>query len=255
MLKRVYIFLLALLTALTLTVPAFGEQQQGDYFIYDTENLLSDEQVSDIEGMADRISWQYGCAVYVVTVYDYEDYGTSPYNAAANIYNGEDFGIGDNREGVLLLLSMWARDYALYVRDGGFAEYAIDDHGRTVLENSFLSYFGNDDWYSGFSAFVNACGQLLDQAASGDPVRKSLGSVILPALLIGCGCALVVCLILKGKMKTVRKGTRADSYTAPQGLQLTERRDMYTHTTEERRRIEKKESSSGGGGSGSSGKF
>lgn len=255
MLKRVYIFLLALLAALTLTVPAFGEQQQGDYFIYDTESLLTDEQLMDIESKADRLSWQYDCAVYVVTVYDYEDYGSSPYDAAANIYNNEDFGIGNNRDGVLLLLSMWARDYALYVRDGGFAEYAIDDYGRTVLEDSFLGYFSSDDWHGGFSAFVSTCGQLLGQAAAGDPARKPLSSVIAPALLIGCGFALVVCLILKGKMKTVRKGARADTYAAPEGLLLTERMDMYTRTTEERRRIEKNESNSGGGGSGSSGKF
>lgn len=255
MLKRVHIFLLALLAALTLTVPAFGEQQQGDYFVYDTEGLLTDEQLMDIEMRADRFSWQYNCAIYVVTVYDYEDYGSSPYDAAANIYNNEDFGIGNNRDGVLLLLSMWGRDYALYVRDDGFAQNAIDDYGRTVLEDSFLAFFGNDDWYGGFSAFVNTCGRMMGQAAAGEPVRKPLTSVIAPALLIGCGSALVVCLILKGKMKTVRKGTRADTYAAPEGLLLTERMDMYTHTTEERRRIEKNESHSGGGGSGSSGKF
>lgn len=67
---------------------------------------------------------------------------------------------------------------------------------------------------------------------------------------------MVICLTLKGKMKSVRRKAEAKSYVAFSGLELTERYDRFTHTTESRRRIEKKSGNeSGGGGSGSSGKF
>ena len=39
--KRIFTLLLALLTALTLTVPAWAQQQENDILIYDTESLLT----------------------------------------------------------------------------------------------------------------------------------------------------------------------------------------------------------------------
>ena len=89
----------------------------------------------------------------------------------------------------------------------------------------------------------------------GQPVKKPLTKVILPALLVGCGVALMVCLILKAKMKSVRKGAEADVYVTAEGLDLTERYDRYTHTTETRVRKNTRDNDSGGGGHGSGGKF
>ena len=253
--QRFVTLLLALLAALTLTVPAWAEQQSGDPFVYDTAGLLSEADYADLEQTADAISWQYRCAVYIVTVDDYGRYGGDAYEAAANIYNGQDFGIGAERSGILLLLSMWDRSYALYVRDG-YAKSMVGNYAQTVLEDSFLDYFGADDWYGGFNAYLTACEDMFQQAADGHPMTKPLGKVILPALAVGCGVALMICLVMKGKMKSVRKGAEADVYVTAEGLELTERSDIYTHTTETRRRKNSKDGSeSGGGGSGRSGHY
>lgn len=135
--QRFVALLLALLAALTLTVSAWAEQQSGDPFVYDTVGLLSDGDCAYLEQTADAISWQYRCAVYIVTVDDYGQYGDDAYEAAANIYNGQDFGIGAERSGILLLLSMWDRSYALYVRDG-YAKSMVGNYAQEQLENSFL---------------------------------------------------------------------------------------------------------------------
>lgn len=79
--KRISTFLLALLAALTLTVPAWAETQPGDALIYDTESLLTDGERQQLESLADQITWQYDCAVYVVTIYDYEQYADGVYEA------------------------------------------------------------------------------------------------------------------------------------------------------------------------------
>lgn len=236
--KRISTFLLALLAALTLTVPAWAETQPGDALIYDTESLLTDGERQQLESLADQITWQYDCAVYVVTIYDY------------------DFGIGEGRDGVLLLLSMYDRSYSLYVRDG-YAQSMLGSYAQQQLEDSFLDYLGDDDWYGGFHAYLTTCADMMQQASEGHAVRKPLGKVIFPALLVGCGVALAVCLVLKGKMKSVRRGAEADVYVTAEGLDLTERSDIYTHTTETRRKKEKNDShsESGGGGSGRSGHF
>ncbi len=254
--KRFVTLLLALLAALTLAVPAWAEQQPGDPFIYDTAGLLSDEDCAYLEQMAEAISWQYQCGVYIVTVDDYEVYGSDRYSAALNIYRGNDFGIGDGRDGIMLMLSMWDRDYEVFIQDGGLADSAFGSYAVDLLEEAFLPYLGSDDWYGGFHAYLTTCSDDLALADMGQPVKKPLTKVILPALLVGCGVALMVCLILKAKMKSVRKGAEADVYVTAEGLDLTERYDRYTHTTETRvRKNTRDDHDSGGGGHGSGGKF
>ena len=262
--KRVLTLLLALMTALVLTVPVWAEQQPGDPFVFDMAGLLSEEDDAYLEALADAISWRHDCAVYIVTVEDYTDYGDTSHNAAAAIYNGDydgkPLGIGENREGILLMLSMWGRDYRLFVRDGGTAQYAVDDYGRDKMTEVFLDNFAEDDWRGGFEDYLMACDEYLTLAEQGTPVRKSLTRSLLPGLAIGIGVALVICIGLKGMMKSVRRSARADIYVTEEGLNLTEQVDRYTHTTETRRKIERDNNSggghdSGGGGSSSGGKF
>ena len=185
--KRISTFLLALLAALTLTVPAWAETQPGDALIYDTESLLTDGERQQLESLADQITWQYDCAVYVVTIYDYEQYADGVYEAACTIYNDYDFGIGEDRDGVLLLLSMYDRSYDLYVRDGGIAQYAVSDYGRHKMTDVFLDNFGEDDWRGGFEDYLFACDEYLTLAEQGTPVKKSLTSSLLPGLAIEDG--------------------------------------------------------------------
>ena len=259
--KKILTLFLALLAALVLTVPAWAEQQSGDAFVYDMAGLFSEEDDAYLEELADQISWRYNCAVYIVTVDDYEEYNSDIHYAAVAIYDGNDFGIGENREGIMLMLSMYDRSYDLFVRDGGTAQYAVSDYGRNQMKEVFLDNFGEDDWRGGFEDYLNACAEYLDLAEQGHPVQKSIGKVILPALLVGCGVALVICLSLKGMMKSVRRSARADVYVTADGLDLTEQYDCYTHTTETRRKIERDNDSggssdhSGGGGSSTSGHF
>ena len=61
--KRAFTWLLALLAALTLVVPAWAEQTADDLFVYDTVGLLNEDEWLELEMMADEISWRYNCAV------------------------------------------------------------------------------------------------------------------------------------------------------------------------------------------------
>lgn len=188
----------------------------------------------------------------------YEDYGSDPYDAAANIYNENDFGIGEGRDGILLLQSTWGRDYGLYIRDG-YANSMVGKYARTLLEDAFLDDFADDDYRGGYEDYLSTCADFFERAAQGHPVRKPLIKVLPLALGIGLGLALLVCLMLKAKMKSVRQGAEADAYVTAEGLNLTEQYDHYTHTTETRRKIssdsDSDSSSHSGGGSGSSGKY
>ena len=116
--------------ALTLAVPAWAEQQPGDPFIYDTAGLLSDGDRAYLEQMADAISWQYQCGVYILTVDDYEVYGSDRYSAALNIYRGNDFGIGDGRDGIMLICLL-LKAKMKSVRKGAEADVYVTAEGLT----------------------------------------------------------------------------------------------------------------------------
>lgn len=256
--KKITAMLVALLLVLALCVPAAAESGSGITCVYDMAGLLTEAECQRLENRAVEISRRNSCGVYIVTLPDYQEFGSgSIYDVTTEIYNDPEsgFGIGAGREGIILLLSMAQREYALFVH-GENAEYAFDSYGQAQLEDYFLPAFGSDSWYEGFEGYLIGCSEYLVLARNGDPVRESPVKGVITVVAISCLIALLVCMILKSKMNTVHRKVEAHEYVAAGGLRLTGSYDNYTHTTEERRIIEKKsESHSGGGGSGRSGSF
>ena len=255
-----------LLLVFSLCVPSFAargapEKTNAEMrYVLDTYDLLSFDERTILEKKAENISEQYSCGVYIVTVDNYRSYGYgSVYDVTTQIYHSDiGFGVGDGRDGIMLLLSMNERDYALFVY-GDKAEYAFNDYGLEQLEDSFLSNFRNDDWYGGFSGYLRECDIYLAYAQEDRPVRSTPTDSIVVVILSSCAIAFVVCMILKGQMNTVHSKSGAREYITSGGLHLIQQADQFTHTTRISRRIENKSGSShshsGGGGHGRSGKF
>ena len=229
-------------------------------YIFDVSDLLSYEEWDELESRAAAISNSRHCGVYFALVDDYRDYGDGDvYEVTSQLYHNSQLGMGDGRDGIIVLLSMHERDYAMFVY-GEYGEYAFDDFGQEQLEERFLEAFGDDDWYGGISDYLDACDEFLAKAEEGNPVRPAYGMWFLAMTGLSCLVAGAICFVLLRSMKTVHQKTQANAYLTEGGLNLTEQYDRYTHTTETRTRIEKNtsgdtHSESGGGGSGRSGKF
>ena len=260
--RKLTCLFLTLVLLLGLATLAFASDGAQLPYITDSAGLLTQAEADELESMAQSVSQQYGCGVYVVTVDDYTDIdSTGAYEAAYGIYHQYTLGEGADRSGALLLLSMRERDWATFFY-GPAAEYAFDAYGQEKLEDAYLGYFRDNDWYGGFSGYINECGRYLELAAQGSPVRASKLVPILIVVAIACLIAIIVCGILRGMMKSVSKKTEAGSYISAAGLKLTLQEDQYTHTSTLERKIQDSDSSgsgssshSGGGGSGRSGKF
>ena len=228
-------------------------------YVYDISNLLPYEEWEELETRAADISNRQHCGVYFALVDNYTDYGSGDvYRVTYQLYHGSQLGMGDNRDGIIVLLSMEEREYAMFVY-GEYAEYAFDTFGQEQLEERFLEDFGDDDWYGGISCYLDACDEFLTKAGEGKPVRSSPWPMIAAAVGISCLIAGSICFFLLRGMKSVQQKKEADVYLTADGLHLTDQYDRYTHTTETRTKIEKSSSStseeSGGGGSGRSGTF
>ena len=232
-------------------------------YIFDLSDQLSYEEWAELEARASDISQRHGCGVYAAFVDDFTEYGggNDVYTTTYQLYHASELGMGADRDGIIILLSMDDRDYAMFVY-GDHAEYAFDRYGQKELEDAFFGYFGDNDWYGGVSHYLDTCDEYLTRAEEGKPVRKNTLPMYLIVVAASCAIAGGICLMLKWQMKTVHKKAEANEYVAAGGLNLTKQYDRYTHTTETRRKIHDDSDSdsgtsscSGGGGSGRSGKF
>ena len=232
-------------------------------YIFDLSDQLSYEEWAELEARAADISQRHGCGVYAAFVDDFTEYGggNDVYKTTYQLYHASELGMGADRDGIIILLSMDDRDYAMFVY-GDHAEYAFDRYGQKELEDAFLGYFGDNDWYGGVSHYLDTCDEYLTRAEDGKPVRKNTLPMYIIVVAASCAIAGGICLMLKWKMKTVHQKAEANEYVAAGGLNLTKQYDRYTHTTETRRKIHDDSDSdsgtsscSGGGGSGRSGKF
>ena len=252
--KKFFLLLLAVLLPLNL----YSLQS----LVKDDCGLLSTTELSTLQERASQISSDYNCGVYIVVVknmddfvYDYEIYSDAfGIEAFAQYYFFNELkGTGDSGNGIFLVMSMKERDYDIMAH-GSFANTAFTDYGKSKLADSFLDYFGEGEWYRGFSSYLNRVQKYLEAAAQGTPVdvgtrikERNLPLSIAAGLIFGFIVALISCLAMKSGMKSVHTARIASNFIAQNGVQIPVQKDIFTHNTVVRQVIQSSSSSSGGG--------
>lgn len=275
--KRILAILIALYLSVFLVGGMSAFADAGPY-VFDEADLLSDTEEADLAALAMDITEEYPINVYVAAVNDFYDLGASnAYDAAKVFYRNNDLGYGAGRDGMLLLLSMADRDYAL-VAYGDYATTNLTDYGRQKLSEEFLDDFRDNDWFGGFEDYFKVTKDYLYQAKIDKPVDiypkeppdpkkvRSLGAAI--SLLLGCPAALLTGAGMKSKLRSVKPASSANQYLNAGSVNFSDRSEIFTHTTQVRTPIPRQSrdeghSSFGGGGShidsdgfaGHSGKF
>ena len=257
--------LLALCLVLSLGGAALASGEMAVPYVTDAAGLLTQDEVLALEAQAEQIAEDYGCAPYILVVENYRDYEdtTDIFEAGMNLYERWELGYGPEKNGLLLILSMAERDYAL-VTYGSVTHRAFTDYGQDALYEQFLDNFRNDDWAGGFRDYLDGCAWLLEQARNGTPydvntAPKGFNPLILVIPLV---LALAVCLVLTAQMKTAKRKTEAGDYMVQGGAKMRVVQDIFTHRTVTRQVIQS-ENKGGSGGttinargfSGKSGKF
>lgn len=249
--KKLFVsLLLCLVLLLSLSSLAFADSRAH---VGDSAGLLSAAEYTELENMCAAVSDKFGCGVYIITVSDFRQYGNSVESAAEAIFKGTGMGIGDDENGVMLLLSMEDRDYDLLAH-GSIGNAAFTDYGKDLLADSFLSYFRQDDWFGGFKAYVSSCEYFLQCSSEGQPIDVPAEEPLTFAeklpfiLLIPCVIAGIVCLIAKAGMKTAKRKTGAAEYVTPNSFYLRVRDDIFKYRTQSVERIQRSDNNSSGGG-------
>ena len=255
--KKILSFIIVLCLAFGLTAVVYADESYE--YVYDEAGLLTSTEIQEINAKARYVSDTYDCGVYICATDDHTQYGYSNiYDFGREYYLSYELGKGEEYSGILLVLSMDERDYTIVV-SGEDTSALFDDYALDVVCDEMLDDFGNNNWYEGFYDYIDACGYILETgiAATDENYQSSYTDVtdydygyyestadegwgiygVLAAVGIPCIIALIVCLIFKGQMKSVYKGSGAREYISKDGFKLSERSDIFTHTTQVRNRI------------------
>ncbi len=242
--KRRYFAVLFALMLLVgcFAVSAAATQAQLNY-VTDEAGIFSASELTALENRAAEISEKYHFGVYIITLPDYRDYTTSSSveTCAMELYDDNDLGWDSDRAGTMLLLSMEERDYELDFYSSR-ADRIFTEAGRDRMEDRFLRYFRQDDFYGGFREYLNTCEECLLAAEEGHPVGEGESRYSdqdekpSPALALIPGglAALLVGIFTSAPMRSARQQRDANQYVQGR-LNLRRRSDMFLNRTVTRR--------------------
>ena len=258
---------LALLCAAETPLTVVGAEDVKRYVI-DFGELLSDEEEARLDEKAAEISGRQGMDLVILTVDDLDGKSAMAYADDYFDYNG--YGQGDERSGLLLLLSMADRDWWISTR--GSAIQAFTDDGIQYVFDKAKSDISGGRYAQGFDRFLDTAdtmmsaynGTLSEEALdefqtdfnqfagyNQEPVRQKPGIVktTVIALIAGFVLAFIPSSFLRSELKSVRSNYSASNYRRPDSMHLDRNRDIYLYANTTSRVIETQRSSGGGGSS------
>jgi uncharacterized protein len=251
--------ILIILCILLLIVPA--AQGANLPLVVDGAKLLTEDAFADLTAEAGRISAEYGMDVVIVTTDGIGAKTARDY--AADYYDGNGYGQGADKSGVMLLLSMEDRDW--FILTTGAAIRTFTDYGIEKIGDDIVPSFSDGDYAEGFSRFLRDAEIFLRQDAAGEPYdvgnRVQLKTwseralAVLPWMLGASVLIAAIGLFILGwGMNTARPERSANRYVREGSMAITRAGDYFLYHTQTRVKIPKNQS--GGGSStfkGSSG--
>lgn len=250
--KRITAILFALVICLCTAVPALAADTDGfadEYYrLNDPAGLLTDSEEDALLKKLDEISLRQKMDMTVAAVDDLDGYDSAAEYADA-VYELCSYGYGEKKDGILLLISMEDRDWA--ISTCGYGIKVFTDAGIKYIGKQIKSDLSDGNYAAAFDTYAKLCDEFITQARTDKPYdkgnlpREPLSAVWIPvSIVIGAVLALIIVGSMKGKLKTVRAQAAANSYMKKDSLNVTESSDLFLYNTVTREE-KKKDSDSG----------
>ncbi len=279
--------MLSLLMLFSFAIPCFAyyDYSGGERtsLLIDEADLIPDETELQLLQQLENISSINECEIAVLTVSSTDGQDITAFADDYYDYNG--FGYGENDDGLLLVIDMGYREFAITTY--GTAIDIFTDYNLEQLENAFVGYLSNGDYYGAFSSFITKCSTVFDDyryylennqnnnnndndgyytdddfyftdddfyysdnTSSVKPNDIFSVQWIVVAIVIGIVIAFIYTGNLKSKLKTVRTKYTAEDYVVPGSLQITQQRDVFLHSSIRKTPKPKANNNRSGGSSG-----
>jgi uncharacterized protein len=265
--KQVITIGLTLFLLITSIVPVYAEittsvPEETELRLIDEADLLDDSEESELLETLNTVSEKQECDVIVVTVSSLNGQTATRY--ANNYYDEHEYGYGDNKDGILLLVAINDRQWAISTY--GYGLTAFTDDGQEYISDKFSSYLTDGEYYKAFDKYASLCDDFLTEAKNGEPydgshMPKEKMSIIwlFGSILVGVILGFATTSYKASELKSVEMQSEARAYVKNQ--EITKKKDIFLYRRVNRVKKPKESkskggsSSTGGGHGGSSGSF
>ncbi len=222
----------------------------SEEFVRDEYGLLSTDEVQELNSYGAELYEDRQCGIYLRITNDLAGY-TYAQDYVENVYVVEELGYGEDHSGVLLLISMGERDYALTVYGSAydvFTDPVVED-----MLDDITSYLSRGNWYRAFRTYYEESDRILkdytyheieydeddfividgDGEEEQEPEKRGVNP--LPVGIGSLVTSLMICLGLRSKNKTTGVKHSAGTYLAD--VRLTKKLDIFTHNTVSRVKV------------------
>jgi len=219
--------------------------------VVDDADILTADEEADLQYLADEISERQQFDVVIVTINSLNGEDIQYY--AADYYDYGGYGMGENYDGVMFLISMEEREW--FILTTGYAIDVLNDSDIDTLGDEIVPYLSSGDYAEGFRIFAESCEEevIYTNENGVEEAKPSLLISVIAGLVLG----LIPAFIMRGKLKTVHMQKSAVRYEKRETRNITVRQDTFLYHTINRTPIETDSGTRSGGSStftGSSGR-
>lgn len=262
--KKILTIILAITLCMAMTVCAYADEYHPKRLI-DNADLLTQQEEENLVQKLDEISTRQNFDVAIVTTNSFD--GKSPEAFADDYFDYNGYGMGEDYDGILLVLNMEERTWVISTHAFGIT--AFTDAGQDYIGDIVLPYIGDGDYLEGFDEFASLCDNFVTQAKIGEPydiynmpeddvddtskdaeeeyVRGPMDYILSYIGCLGFGAigAGVLRSIKKSELKTVEMREDATDYWTD--FNLIEETDTFLHKKIVAVKVEKDEDEEDGG--------
>lgn len=237
--KRILSILMLVIFCLALAIPASAKSSPDR--VVDEADLLSKSKESALRETLDEMSEQYQADIVVVTLESVGRQSIDDY--IVSYFEDNDYGLGDDRACVMLMIDMQERDVRILTY--GFCNDAMSDSDVDNIIDEITPMLSDAEYADAFNTFADKCGEYIDEY-----LNFPIFSNLIKCLVIGLVIALIVTSVMRGQLKTVRKQDTANQYVKSGSMHVTHATDLFLYRNVSRVKKAQNSSGSHGGGSG-----
>ena len=251
-----------LLILLVICLPIIPVQAQDNY-VYDTGNYFSSTIEEILENLVDNFHERYNLNISIISVcesklngeFDLAEYSNQYYQAH---YDNNDYGISENKDGLLLVLDMSSREW--YISTCGKVINIFTDQNIEYLGKVVLSDLKDDNYFNAFIDHVNEFAENYkpletshgsnnedvsvtkeikdsknDKENQDADKKSSTGGDLLVSLFLGFLIAYGIGKFKLRKLKTKRKVYDTNNYIKEDSFVLTKSNDLFLFSNVKKR--------------------
>ena len=200
--KSLRIFMTGLLTMVMMFAFGMNVQAAHPARVVDNADLLFDYEEESLTRILNEKSQKLNFDIVVVTTNSTDGKSSRAYADDFFDYNG--YGMGDNYDGAMFIMSMEEREWFILTTDYGIdvlEDYEIDSIGEKMLSDLSAGFY-----YDAFTTFAEEVEFEVEYG-----VQEASPSILL-SLLIGLVLGLIPAFIIRGKLKSVKMQSSAGGY-------------------------------------------